>query len=476
MISGMASASSGAAASILSLAIDPNSTEPVVMSMTSSMGTVTAAAISMQTVLAAGGAVTIGGNDGTGVTVTVPAAVLSQASQDGRPVALTVVSMSLEAASKLMPATSSGGTDVDAPRLSGSPVSIVLYDSDGLELKNTKLPQPMTLTVEGNATAKSRCAFFDESRGVWSNRGVRNIETAEEVMPGTVACETEHLTIFASVVGEFTDLAGDAAQVIRCSNAGMLFSLGGLAKLVGGTWWRDPSAVSLWTFLATVGAVFAVARYLDIRDARKLTLADKLLLRRASTRSRRSIERRTLTATRFMAGANRNIASSICPSFCTSLLAAVVALLKNFGAFASLVFPICIMTPRGIVKLCAESLHIYRAGVDSESMTIAQEVFDLGTDDAVRVQESLQAASSQMEGQVSFQVQAEKALDDILLASWPRRFLRCFPALHPWAYLTLFSLVLTRCVRLALLLFNFLVSFACSAVFTSLQAKAQPEG
>eukprot|EP00933_Yihiella_yeosuensis_P013011 TRINITY_DN1225_c1_g2_i1.p1 TRINITY_DN1225_c1_g2~~TRINITY_DN1225_c1_g2_i1.p1 ORF type:complete len:763 (-),score=100.60 TRINITY_DN1225_c1_g2_i1:309-2258(-) len=406
------------------------------MTQTSSVGVVTSAVVSLKAAEAAGGSVTIGGDSTSKASVTMPLGVLAQLSKlsgsGGSAVALTMTEISTELKEKLAAAANtSSSSGKPGPKPAGQPVSIVLYDLNGKPLKAKNLAEPMLITVE--ATEGAKCAFYDEDKSIWSAAGVRR-NNSQKSKSGTIVCATDHLTIFAAVVGEFASFATDSANVLYCSNiASMLSSAAFTAVVQSKRWLLHPPTLVLGSLLFLSFLGFVALLFLDYRDCDFFKVSESLLLRRLSTKASFEQEEESKKA-----------------SSCQKVLQLILP--SGYDSMG---------IRKATLWYCVHLLHAHKTGLCPESLDTVKKC----SQTQLTTRKSFVEATSKMEEDLAVGTRGKEAFDQVMHSRWHVRTMTLFKAFHPWSQVSFFSLFLSRPVRLCLFVFKLLSSFAVTAVF-----------
>ncbi|CAE7191418.1 HERC1 [Symbiodinium sp. CCMP2456] len=224
--------------------------------------------------------VSVGGEDGT--SVTVPGTVLQQAAAAAGSglVLLSVTSLSENVTDKIGSDDARLGRRLAtaASALRGQSVSLNFRDAEGrrIEVKNLETPMEMVLQVENeNAT----CAYYDEATLSWSEEG---LETVMDGIPGQITCRTTHLSIFGGVL-QF--VLSNVIATLKCSTAAQLLSAEALAMLGTSAWLSYGPSVVIFVSLAVFAMVFGCALRMDRRANQAIPWEKKepVLLRKKTT-------------------------------------------------------------------------------------------------------------------------------------------------------------------------------------------------
>lgn len=129
------------------------------------------------------------------------------------------------------------------------------------------LDEPIQFSLPLNSSIEAYCAFWDEQRHSWSDKGV---ETLGRNAQGFLQCSSTHLTLFGAVTSGFVN-------ALLCSQATLL-SRNGLAAIGRGDWAMRVDALLLWLLLLLEGGLFLIAVVLDVRRSRQLHWTDEHFL------------------------------------------------------------------------------------------------------------------------------------------------------------------------------------------------------
>lgn len=129
------------------------------------------------------------------------------------------------------------------------------------------LDEPIQFFIPSNASDETYCAFWDEQRQSWSDKGV---ETLGRDAQGSLQCSSTHLTLFGAVARGFVN-------ALLCSQATLL-STDALAALGHREWAMRTDALLLWLLLLLEGGVFLIAVVLDVRRSRQVQWTDEHFL------------------------------------------------------------------------------------------------------------------------------------------------------------------------------------------------------
>eukprot|EP00931_Biecheleriopsis_adriatica_P080333 TRINITY_DN5369_c0_g1_i2.p1 TRINITY_DN5369_c0_g1~~TRINITY_DN5369_c0_g1_i2.p1 ORF type:complete len:3196 (-),score=476.27 TRINITY_DN5369_c0_g1_i2:5-8317(-) len=419
----------------------------------------------------------------SGVELAVPASVLMMAvSGDGSLPMLSVGSMNEDLAEKLKVAGQTASEDGDAgPIMASKPTSIQLYYSNGTEMKSVQLVEPMLMTIEvpnGTDPAKLKCAYWDEDLNAWSNKGVERVPDET----GAVVCATHHLTIFATVEGEFKALVADAVQALVCSNAQGLMSEEGLQALwKSNDWWYRSPAIALWVFNFLCIGAMVITRGVDWWECRKVPWTERLQVYRTSIAQKKSLRRSRASvapepAERSISGRSLQGMRRLSRSATQQNLAASRGVLWAWQEVTGFNFDISSFlkdlsdAPNSVVTRCVRLVHSRKSGMDETSLK-ALITFE---DDFQRAssivpapspaQKLRRTASSLVESK-DVRNSGKEAANTFLTTCWCNRLFALFLALHPVVALYSFSIQTSRSCRLALLVSKIVASGAAAAMF-----------
>jgi hypothetical protein len=131
-----------------------------------------------------------------------------------------------------------------------------------VSVENLSEPVRFTLKIpfEGNGTDTRVCQYYDEVNENWTDYGcsAENTSTREELH-----CACNHLSTFGGMFGALLDAFGSA---LMCSNADIL-SADGLSRIAKGTWWYEPGALVVFSFVFTFVGILVMAIRLDKKNA-----------------------------------------------------------------------------------------------------------------------------------------------------------------------------------------------------------------
>jgi len=446
-------------------------TEPVITNVKSSVGQ--DLTVAMLTFVAAANQgkpavdLTAATSDGTfQPKVSVPLKVLDQLSGgSSAPVAIAMSKMTAQFASdieavglakarEVMSSNTSAG-----PSLLGRPLSITVYDSNGVPMDGMPLAEPMTLTISDEANESVACAFYNETTFRWSTAGVRRVTPNLNVSAGTpvpLVCETDHLSIFGGVLNvpqvdmenyevisfedSFEGGGGGSQQgggnvidnpvdqvvdvveeVLRCTQAKGIFSPDGMAALGRGAWASSSSAVALWAVLALFffGCVAAFARDLTRNQTKWMS---------------------QLMSLTYPDGQEEDEDEDEAPEDKA----------KTFS------------------KTCIMLLHSLQAGMDVQSLEIGLVVRTAGSKEGMELKKHkspLYAAAVKMADVINISVGHVRATTLFLEANWLARMLLLFPAVHRALNAGHGSLVVSRVSRVVMIFTKILSSGALAALF-----------
>jgi hypothetical protein len=209
--------------------------------------TISGRLLTKETMVAAGGKQKVA-VEGSSAAATVPAAVLEAAGED---VVVLVASFKR---------TTSGGAFQAPPEgasLAAPPVSVRMVSSRSSEnaAGTDDLAEPILVTVLSQRLESAFCAYWNTAEERWSGEGLTSIDGPN----GELVCETNHLTVFAAIIGEFERLSNPA-----CLNVEVLTEKG-LGRLRGWGWWYRPAALLVWAIILIQALVLAIALGLDWR-------------------------------------------------------------------------------------------------------------------------------------------------------------------------------------------------------------------
>ncbi|CAJ1456760.1 unnamed protein product [Effrenium voratum] len=398
--------------------------------------------------------------------VSVPLKVLDQLSGgSSAPVAIAMSKMTAQFASdieavglakarEVMSSNTSAG-----PSLLGRPLSITVYDSNGVPMDGMPLAEPMTLTISDEANESVACAFYNETTFRWSTAGVRRVTPNLNVSAGTpvpLVCETDHLSIFGGVLNvpqvdmenyevisfedSFEGGGGGSQQgggnvidnpvdqvvdvveeVLRCTQAKGIFSPDGMAALGRGAWASSSSAVALWAVLALFffGCVAAFARDLTRNQTKWMS---------------------QLMSLTYPDGQEEDEDEDEAPEDKA----------KTFS------------------KTCIMLLHSLQAGMDVQSLEIGLVVRTAGSKEGMELKKHkspLYAAAVKMADVINISVGHVRATTLFLEANWLARMLLLFPAVHRALNAGHGSLVVSRVSRVVMIFTKILSSGALAALF-----------
>jgi hypothetical protein len=202
-------------------------------------GRIVAASLPLQALNTTNGRVTVA-EPGSDAAVDVPTQVIKQFGGNAM-VMLTSFNQS--------------GVSVDGTVLAAPPVGVRLF-AGGIERHDNFKERLHVRVVSAQHADGNTCAFWDDSRSVWSGEGLETI-IAED---GSLWCSTPHLTVFGAVVLPVREVA----LAIVCSNVGVI-SLEGFTRLGVGDWWRHPAALFLWSLLVGAVCLHVIAWFFDHR-------------------------------------------------------------------------------------------------------------------------------------------------------------------------------------------------------------------
>jgi hypothetical protein len=201
------------------------------------IGNTTIAVISASAARQNGGRLQLPVSKGTGQAVEIKSSMLQELA-GGAPVAVTLSEVNGNILAVIADASKKGEAKAVSPV-----ISISLFDSSGNHLTVNNLKDPIVLTLQANATPGASCAYWDDVEGKWSQKGMQRVLDANNT--NGLVCSSNHLTIFAAVVGFLVDMS----VAVVCSNAGAIYSLEGVARLRQGDWWKQVPATALWIYL-----------------------------------------------------------------------------------------------------------------------------------------------------------------------------------------------------------------------------------
>jgi len=459
-----------------------------------SAGVVTATAVSPATAAANGGFVNIGIGEAGKLSLAVPAAVLMQAlngSREGLPM-VTVCVMAEDLAAKLKAAGQAAGNEAvgarPGPAMVTEPLSIKLYGPDGKELKHVQLVEPMTLKLEvpPEDLKIAKCAYWEEETSVWSNKGLQH-QRDQGGLTDTLACSTNHLTIFAAVIGVFQQMLSDIAQALLCSNAQSLLSIEGLMALGrGGGWWQWPPAMMLWIWVLICAIALSATAILDLRESQKLPWEHRLLVTRASlAQTSMSLATESKASKRSSASVGQVAA----PQSSAGMPQEAQLFWRTTGqnsrdlawqeaseasgagfSISGAIFKMMNDAPNAVVTKCVRMVHARKASIDEDCLRLVLamgQVKDLpGMPRGILPQpESVRSTITNIAEQRGIRDRGKEAVNTFLETSFLKRVAILMPSVHPLVALAAFSLNISRTARLALLVLKISASGAAAAVF-----------
>jgi len=190
---------------------------------------------------------------GSTIAVTVPNSVISHAGGD-----VVMLVADLGEASKVDPTV--GVAALAGPQASVRMLSTAtLQDAEGTQ----NLVEPILVTLLASRAEGIECAFWNETTGRWSSRGLSKVESQPSGSDDAtrLVCSTSHLTVFAAILGKLEEAAA-------CANV-KVFSSDGLKAIFEGDWWGRPPAVLLWTIVLFQSGLLLWTARRDIRDRRQ---------------------------------------------------------------------------------------------------------------------------------------------------------------------------------------------------------------
>ncbi|OLP99250.1 hypothetical protein AK812_SmicGene18223 [Symbiodinium microadriaticum] len=435
--------------------------------------------------------VSVGGEDGT--SVTVPGTVLQQAAAAAGSglVLLSVTLLSENVTDKIGSDDARLGRRLAtaASTLRGQSVSLNFRDAEGnrIEVKNLQTPIELVLAVDNeNAT----CAYYDEARFSWSEEG---LETVMDGIPGQITCRTTHLSIFGGVL-QF--VLSNVIATLKCSTAAQLLSAEALAMLGTSAWLSYGPSVVIFVSLAVFAMVFGCALRMDRRANQAIPWEKKepVLLRKRTTVAQ-LIEELPPEEPK------------TCWERITSFIGAAVdwtlwfiGLLFGYENLAEVVKEFLPNAPVSTVNRCITTIHAHKTGTSrdsidgvkklsktfsrSMSMTSAMSSNEDKSPDMQRrrpgllrklsssvittVDSGLKSAHSN--GLLPYEEMKKhgaQAVESFLSSTWVKRILLLFPALHPWLETVRFSLFTSHAVRAALIITKLTSAAAVGALFFS---------
>ena len=436
--------------------------------------------------------VSVGGEDGT--SVTVPGTVLQQAAAAAGSglVLLSVTSLSENVTDKIGSDDARLGRRLatSASTLRGQSVSLNFRDAEGnrIEVKNLQTPMEMVLPVDNeNAT----CAYYDEATFSWSEEGV---ETVMDSIPGQITCRTTHLSIFGGVL-QF--VLSNVIATLKCSTAAQLLSAEALAMLGTSAWLSYGPSVVIFVSLAVFAMVFGCALHMDRRANQAIPWEKKepVLLRKKTTVAQLLEELPPE-------------GPKTCWERIKSFVGAAVdwalwfiGLLFGYENLAEVVKEFLPNAPVSTVNRCITTIHAHKTGTSrdsidgvkklsktfSRSMSMASAMSsedrdnvggnvqrrrpslrELGSSVITTVDSGLKSAHSN--GLLPYEEMKKhgtQAVESFLSSTWVKRILLLFPALHPWLETVRFSLFNSHAVRTALIITKLTSAAAVGALFFS---------
>ncbi|CAE7669627.1 unnamed protein product, partial [Symbiodinium sp. KB8] len=434
--------------------------------------------------------VSVGGEDGT--SVTVPGTVLQQAAAAAGSglVLLSVTSLSENVTDKIGSDDARLGRRLAtaASTLRGQSVSLNFRDAEGnrIEVKNLQTPMEIVLAVDNeNAT----CAYYDEATFSWSEEG---LETVMDGIPGQITCRTTHLSIFGGVL-QF--VLSNVIATLKCSTAAQLLSAEALAMLGTSAWLSYGPSVVIFVSLAVFAMVFGCALRMDRRANQAIPWEKKepVLLRKRTT------------VAQLIEELPPEEPKTCWESIKSFIGAAVdwtlwfIGLLFGYENLAEVVKEFLPNAPVSTVNRCITTIHAHKTGTSrdsidgvkklsktfsrSMSMTSAMSSNEDKSPDMQRRRPSLREFGSSVITTVDSGLKSAhstgllpyeemkkhgtQAVESFLSSTWVKRILLLFPALHPWLETVRFSLFNSHAVRTALIITKLTSAAAVGALFFS---------
>lgn len=160
-------------------------------------GSMTVAALSVQSLEGAGGSTVVYTLEGPRASVEVSSEIWEQApAAYSEPILLSITAIDPEASASFQTDDVLAKGRRLAFALKSAAVSVKFRRIDGTVIPMSGLEPPLKISLDTEADA--RCAFWDEEIAKWSPDRVRTL--SEESSNSTLVCSTTHLSIFGGVV------------------------------------------------------------------------------------------------------------------------------------------------------------------------------------------------------------------------------------------------------------------------------------
>lgn len=435
---------------------------------------VTVAVMSLDGATANGGKLDIpisSAGEGFQTKVEIPASALASAlraaSASGGHMAMSVSITSASTLEALAQAAEGG-----SPKLVGASLTVSMFDQNSNPLVIRNLEEPIIFKVSSNASADTRCMFWNASLAAWSEKGVTRLIGSNS----DLTCSTTHLSIFAGIIEK-------VGQTFLCSSAAPLFSHEAMSSISTGEWASTGPSICMWLTIFAFVAFSVCAAVLDHRDSKKYEATVWRMTTRSasiySVRSSRSYatsngaaEPEEATNGRFLHWCQ--FVGVILLEIGTMLLETSVG---RFKAVFQAVLYNASEAPESVVDTAVKQALSFQLGISSQSLTIIQklnddrELKDLSCEaNAMLKNYGVYQLSRKVAAETDFAIGAEHALSSFLGRSSFYRFVCLCAALNPVLAMTSLSLFDTHLARACLFCVRIVGAAAANAVFYDMSA------
>eukprot|EP00438_Fugacium_kawagutii_P023046 Skav227260 [mRNA] locus=scaffold3417:21309:29480:- [translate_table: standard] len=435
------------------------------MTLSTGLGPMKLKLIKKDQVEAAGGALIVYTEDAVVelVTDTVSEVLTSAGLNSDDSLVMSVVQLNQENSSSLETDAVVG----NASALSSPALSINFWTADGSRVDVKDLARPLYFTLEvSDPTA--RCGFWDEDIDKWSDEGLNTVPGN-----GIIECSTAHLTIFGAIRDVFLK---NILLVLQCSTFSTLWTREAFERLQDPSWLESPSSILNIVF-HVLGVVSIVLAWLYDRKQERLVPWEEreMVLFRDKAEEGQSTKKFRVTEMEEEGAPKTWSCWSRCMGCCNQSLeyvshatggdATVEALKEAVGN-----------ADTAAVNRAISTLQSHKSGIARSQISVFNQINNMekiaeSTENLQRQETNLTNWTKETKAVDDFRLrtkdEGQAAAEAFLQRGWLCRVATLWPASHPWAKATHFSMLAPVRVSVALLVLKITSAAALSAVFFS---------
>lgn len=355
----------------------------------------------------------------------------------------------------------------NASVLSSPALSINFWRADGSRVEVKDLVHPLRFTLEvSDPTAK--CGFWVEDTGKWSDEGLNTVSTNSTM----IECRTAHLSIFGAIRDVFLK---NILLVLKCSTFSTLMTKEAFEKLQDPSWLESPSSI-LNIIFHVLGVVSIVLAWLYDRKQERLVPWEEremILMRekaeegqskkahRVSEMEEEGVPKTWSCWSRLMGCCNHSLEYVSHASGGDATLEAVKEAVGNADTAA--------------VNRAISTIQSHKSGIARSQISVFNQINNIersteSTGNLQRQETNLTKGTNSTkvdDFKVRTKDEGQAAAEAFLQRGWLCRVATLWPASHPWAKATHFSMLAPVRVSVALLVLKINSAAALSAVFFS---------